>query len=118
MLSTRSLRIQRLGQSLDKGSNFVSNAPVMVPCFFVGVGRLGQPRRVVKSYVPYPGVARKNRARFMRVAANRDDVIEIDVAKLVEVLGPMPGNVDARFSHHLDGDGIQTVRFDARRIGL
>jgi hypothetical protein len=50
--------------------------------------------------------SRKVGAAFLRVIANREDVIEVLAIKLVNMLGAMAGDVDAQLAH--DGDRPRT----------
>ena len=50
--------------------------------------------------------------------ADCDDVVETDVSELVDVLGPLAGDVDPGFGHDLDRAPVEAMRLDAARVGL
>ena len=55
--------------------------------------------------------ARKNRATFIRIVADRDHVIEIYIQVFIDVVGSMLADVDAIFTHRGDGAGVNAVGF-------
>jgi len=51
-------------------------------------------RRIRESHVDFLCSTEKNRAGLIRLAAERDDVIEFLVIKLIQPLGSLPGNIN------------------------
>lgn len=57
-------------------------------------------RWVWKALMKPVRVSRKNRAAFFGVVTNRQNVIELLVAELINALGPVAGNINAEFFHY------------------
>src|SRR5215470_16787538 len=64
-------------------------------------------RRVDETPMHLFGIAGKGGAGLAHAIAHRDNVIEGLVAKLVEVLGAQPADIDAHAGHGPDGERVQ-----------
>lgn len=109
---------QRPRQSFDVRPNLVPDPAVDVEGVFVGLGVACELRRIVEGSVDDFGVSGKDRAVFVRVAADGDHNIEIDVGEFAQTFGVVFGNIDTGFEHDAFGDAVEAVLFDARGIGL
>ncbi len=84
--------------------DFVSHVPECGKLLFaVDLGR------IIESPVDRLG-ARKERTILLCPIANRNNVVELLVKKLVQALGFLVSDVDSKFIHHLDRTRVQTFR--------
>ena len=86
--------------------DLVPNLSRLLQFFF---GRAGKFRRIGERPMQARGHAGKNwTARRLRFIANRDDVGEQlpGLENIEDGLRSVPGNIDARFTEHVNRDGI------------
>jgi len=107
------------GVGLEHAPHFVAHRPETLQHFFIAAGGLGW---IEKWPVVAVHLARENRARLIRIAANGDDGVHALAQKFLQMLRAMPGNINADFRHDLDGErmhmagGIGAGALDIRQI--
>ena len=100
----------------DAMADFVADAAEDAHLLFVVALRLCG---VIETPVELMGCAGEIRARFARVVANRDHIIELLLRKRVHGFGFVFGDVDTGFTHSPDGEWMDvTRRFRARAEDL
>jgi hypothetical protein len=75
-------------------------------------------RGIGETHVDSPDSAEENRTAFRGVITQGYDEIEFLIRKLIEGLGSMPGNVDSRFLHRGNGQGMNEGGIRAGREGV
>jgi hypothetical protein len=98
-----------LGEGLDEGADFVSDAAVVGEGFVFGSGGFGEAGWVVEAYVDDLAAAEEGGASFVGAGADGDDVVEGDGAEIGGVLGAVVADVYAGFFHDFDGEGVEAV---------
>jgi hypothetical protein len=82
-------------------ADFITHTPKNGMAEFFIAGRLS---RVIEWEMVAVGLAGKDWARFIGLAADGDDGLDSLVEKFVEMFRSMPGNVDPNLRQNLDGE--------------
>ena len=112
------LACEGVGEGLDEGADLVTYTAVGGECHLGGSGLGGEEGWVVEADMDHAGLSRKERAGFVGVGADGDDVVEGDVEEIIDALGTLLRDIDADLGHHGDGVGVEAVRFNAGGIGV
>jgi hypothetical protein len=107
------LACEGVGEGLDEGADLVTYTAVGGERGFWRSGLGGERGWVVEADMDHAGLSGKDRAGFVGVGADGDDVVERDVEEVVDALGALLRDVDTCLGHYGDGVGIETVDFNA-----
>src|ERR1035437_10328598 len=95
------------GVSLKYQFHLVAHPPKHRQLLLLRAGGMG---RIIKTPMITVHLARKHRARLIRVTAHRDDRFDRPLKKLAQGLGPMAGNIYTNFLHHAYGQRMHVAR--------
>ena len=85
---------------------------------FLGCRFAGQSRRIVEGMMDNLGLSWEHGARLGGVVTDRDHVVKWNVFQILNVLRLLVCNVDTCLGHDLHRAGIQSMGFDASRVGF
>ena len=114
----QSLQVERFWQASHKVADFIADPSIVVDRLLL-VCFLGREFwRILKRDMGHAWGTNKDRTVFVSMTAHGHDNVKLDWPQLVNRCRLVPGDIDARFLHHPHGIRIESMRFDASRIGF
>ena len=89
--------LQSPWKPFNKSSYFIPHASVMFHGFFIILCHNSKFRGIFKPPVNHLCLGREERAGFMGVIAQRNDIIKFKIPQGIDILWFLPGNIDSLF---------------------